>query len=106
MASYATFVEGLPDDIPALFPRGYRPGILVLDDLMRNCCKDERIQDLFTRVSSLRCHLHLFDPEPFPTREIFISLNAHYIIAFDNPRDTLGLRTLAQQASAGHAPYV
>lgn len=106
MASDATFVEGLPDDIPALFPRGCRPGILVLDDLMRNCSENERIQGLFTRVSSLRCHLHRFDPNPFPTREIFISLNVQYIIAFDNPRDTLGFRTLAQQASAGHVPYV
>ena len=37
MASQITFVEGIPEDIPALFPMGCRPGILVLDDLMRNC---------------------------------------------------------------------
>ena len=44
----------------------------------------------------------------FPPRRFLrsISLNAHYIIAFDNPRDTLGLRTSAQQAFAGHFPYV
>ena len=50
----------------------------------------------------------LFDAEPFSTWENFrsISLNAHYIIVFNNPRDTLGLRTLAQQAFAGHVPYV
>ena len=50
----------------------------------------------------------LFDAEPFSTWEIFrsISLNAHYIIVFNTPRDTLGLRTLAQQAFAGHVPYV
>ena len=50
----------------------------------------------------------LFDAEPFSTWENFrsISLNAHYIIVFNNPRDTLGLRTLAQQAFAGHDPYV
>ena len=50
----------------------------------------------------------LFDSEPFSTWEIFrsISLNAHYIIVFNNPRYTLGLRTLAQQALAGHVPNV
>ena len=50
----------------------------------------------------------LFDAEPFSTWEIFrsISLNAHYITVFNNPRDTLGLRTLAQKAFAGHVPYV
>lgn len=34
MASQITFVEGIPEDIPALFPMGCRPGILVLDDLI------------------------------------------------------------------------
>ena len=50
----------------------------------------------------------LFDAEPFSTWENFrsISLNAHYIIVFNNPSDTLGLRTLAKQAFAGHVPYV
>ena len=51
MASQNKFVEGIPEDIPALFPMGCRPGILVLDDLMRNCSEDERILDLFTKVS-------------------------------------------------------
>ena len=45
----------------------------------------------------------LFPPRRFSRS---ISLNAHYIIAFDNPRDTLGLRTSVQQAFAGHFPYV
>ena len=30
-----TFMEDIPDDIPALFPPPYHPGLLVLDDLMR-----------------------------------------------------------------------
>ena len=38
-----TFVEGIPEDISALFLLHCRPGILVLDDLMRNCSGDERI---------------------------------------------------------------
>ncbi|CAH3149442.1 unnamed protein product [Porites evermanni] len=83
--------------------------ILVLDDLMRNCSEDERILDLFTKVSH-HCDVtciyltqNLFPPGKFSRS---ISLNAHYIIAFNNPRDTLGFRTSAQQAFAGHAPYV
>ena len=109
MESQITFVEGIPEDIPALFPMGCRPGILVLDDLMRNCSEDERILDLFTKVSH-HCDVtciyltqNLFPPEKFSRS---ISLNAHYIIAFNNPRDTLGFRTLAQQAFAGHVPHV
>ena len=105
MAPQITFVEGIPEDIPALFPMGCRPGILVLDDLMRNCSEDERILDLFTKVS-YRCDVtciylsqNLFPPGKFSQS---FSRNAHYIIAFNNPRDTLGFRTLAQQAFAGH----
>ena len=103
------FVDGIPIDIPSMFPLNYRPGILVLDDLMRNCSDDKRIVDLFTKVSH-HCDVtciylteNLFPPAKFSRS---ISLNAHYIIAFNNPRDTLGFRTLAQQAFAGKVPYV
>ena len=109
MATQVTFVEGIPEDIPSLFPPNCRPGVLVLDDLMRNCSDDERILDLFTKVSH-HCDVtciyltqNLFPPGKFSRS---ISLNAHYIIAFNNPRDTLGFRTLAQQAFAGNVPYV
>ena len=107
MATQVTFVEGIPEDIPSLFPPNCRPRVLVLDDLMRNCSDDERILDLFTKVSH-HCDVtciyltqNLFPPGKFSRS---ISLNAHYIIAFNNPRDTLGFRTLAQQAFAGKFP--
>lgn len=109
MAEQVEFIEGIPEDIPAMFPPQCRPGILVLDDLMRNCSDDEHILDLFTKVSH-HCDVtciyltqNLFPPGKFSRS---ISLNAHYIIAFNNPRDTLGFRTLAQQAFAGRVPYV
>ena len=44
-------MEDIPDDILALFPPSCRPGLLVLDDLLKNCSDDERILDLFTRVT-------------------------------------------------------
>jgi len=109
MTSQVTFVDGIPEDIPSMFPFNYRPGILVLDDLMRNCSDGERIVDLFTKVSH-HCDVtciyltrNLFPPGKFSRS---ISLNAHYIIAFNNPCDTLGFRTLAQQAFAGKVPKV
>ena len=109
MIDQVQFVEGIPEDILGLFPQTCRPGILVLDDLMRHCSEDECVLDLFTKVSH-HCDVtciyltkNLFPPGKFSRS---ISLNAHYIIAFNNPRDTLGLRTLAQQAFAGQVPYV
>ena len=77
--------------------------------ICRNCSEDERILDLFTKVSH-HCDVtciyltqNLFPPAKFSRS---ISLNAVNIIAFNNPHDTLGFRTLAQQAFAGHVPYV
>ena len=93
MTGHVQFVEGIPEDIPCLFPPACRPGVLVLDDLMRHCSDDEHILDLFTKVSH-HCDVtciyltqNLFPPGKFSRS---ISLNAHYIIAFNNPRDTLG----------------
>ena len=109
MAEQVEFIEGIPEDIPTMFPPQCCPGILVLDDLMRNCSDDERILDLFTKVSH-HCDVtciyltqNLFPPGKFSQS---ISLNAHYIIAFNNPRDTLGFRALAQKAFTGRVPYV
>ena len=109
MTGHVQFVEGIPEDIPCLFPPACRPCVLVLDDLMRHCSDVERILDLFTKVSH-HCDVsciyfthNLFPPGKFSKS---ISLNAHYIIAFNNRRDTLGLRTLAQQAFAGQVHFV
>ena len=98
------FVEGIPEDIPSLFPPPCRPGILVLDDLMRHCSEDERVLDLFTKVSQHCDVTCIYFSHPEISRSIL--LNAHYFIAFNNPRDTLGFRTLAQEAFAGQLPYV
>ena len=51
MAAQVTYVEGIPEDIPSLFPANCPPGILVLDDLMRNNGDDDPILELFTKVS-------------------------------------------------------
>ena len=99
MASQITLVKGTPEDIPALFPLSCLPGIFVLDDFM-----NERILDLFTKVShhcDVTCIYLTQNPFPRGKFSRSISLNAHYIIVFNNPGDSLGLRTLTQQAFAG-----
>ena len=76
-------------------------GMLVLDDLMEEAGHDKHVLDLFTKESHHRgitvlylCQ-DLFPPGRFAKT---ISRNAHYIIAFKNPRDQTGLRTLLLQA--------
>ena len=39
------FHHGIPKNIESLFPKHLRPGILVLDDLMRDCGEDQHVLD-------------------------------------------------------------
>lgn len=89
-----SFKEGLPD-----FEQSDLPKLLIIDDMMM--CKDDgKIVDLFTRG----CH-HGNASVFFITQNLFhqgkdqrdISLNAHYIVCFKNPRDKAQIRHLAQQ---------
>ena len=42
------FIEGFPEDLTEL-TRGHDQTLLILDDLMSECSKDQRVSDLFTR---------------------------------------------------------
>ena len=94
------FYEGVPDSemLPKWFPKGV---ILVLDDLMEEGGKDKRVLDLFTKHSHHQNVTVLYlcqDMSPPGRYAKTISRNAHYIVAFKNPRDRLGFRNLVLQA--------
>jgi hypothetical protein len=92
-------IEGFPDDISSL-TTGHENSLIVLDDLMSQCSSDQRAVDLFTRgshhmgVSVLYLTQNLFPPGKLSRT---ISLNSHYMLIFRNPRDSLGVSTLARQ---------
>ena len=95
-----TFSAGVPTerDLDKWFPRG---GLLVMDDLMTEGNNDKTVLDIFTKHSHHRnitvlylCQ-DMFPPGKFAKS---ISRNAHYIVAFKNPRDQLGMRNVALQA--------
>jgi len=93
------FYKGIPDPpmLDKWFPTG---GVLVLDDLMEEGGQDKRVLDLFTKDSHHRnitvfyLTQDLFPPGKFSKT---INRNAHYYIAFKNPRDKTGIRTLLLQ---------
>ena len=95
------FHQGIPDlsDLSAWFGKK-GGGLLILDDLMDEGSNDKRVLDLFTRDSHHRnitvVYLiqDLFPPGKYAKT---ISRNAHYIVAFKNPRDQTGIRILLQQ---------
>lgn len=94
------FHEGIPDSeqLPKWFPEG---GVMILDDLMQEAGKDKRVLDLFTKyshhqnVTVLYLCQDMFPPGKYAKS---ISRNAHYIVAFKNPRDQLGFRNVVLQA--------
>ena len=96
------FHEGIPDTSALVqwFPRR-RGGILVLDDLMDEGSNDKRVLDLFTKHSHHQNVTVLYlcqDMFPVGKYAKSISRNAHYIVAFKNPRDQLGVRNVLLQS--------
>ena len=99
------FHRGIPDlsDLATWFGKTKTRspgGLLIMDDLMDEGSNDKRVLDLFTRDSHHRnitvVYLiqDLFPPGKYAKT---ISRNAHYIVAFKNPRDQTGIRILLQQ---------
>ena len=95
------FHEGIPDHdaLVQWFPQGH--GVLVLDDLMDEGSHDKRVLDLFTKHSHHQGVTVLYlcqDMFPVGRYAKSISRNAHYIVAFKNPRDQLGVRNVLLQS--------
>lgn len=97
-------IRGIPDTTMFM---DLRPRLVILDDLMRETNSD--IVDLFTKGS------HHFNVSiMYVTQNIFnqgkgrrtISLNAHYIVAFKNPRDRIQIQTLSRQVCPENSKYI
>jgi hypothetical protein len=102
--SKVKYIEGLPDleDFD-----GKEPTLVIIDDLMREA--DNRVVDFFTKG----CH-HKNISVFFITQNLFhqgkgqrdISLNAHYIVCFKNPRDKVQFKCLARQIHPENQKFI
>ncbi len=98
------YLDGLPDQ--TLFSDKL-PRLVVIDDLQRQ--SDASVVDLFTTNSH-----HLSVSVMFICQNIFykgkgqrdISLNAHYIVSYKNPRDRVQFSTLARQVCPQNSAYM
>lgn len=97
-------IRGVPDG--DIF-KDLKPRLIIIDDLMRETNSD--VVDLFTKGSH-----HFNASVMYVTQNIFnqgkgrrtMSLNAHYIVAFKNPRDRVQIQTLARQVSPDNTRYI
>jgi len=96
------FYRGIPES--DMVRKWFKPqdhGVLILDDLMEEGGNDKRVLDLFTKdshhrgVTVLYLSQDLFPPGKFSKT---INRNAHYLVAFKNPRDQTGIRNVLLQA--------
>jgi hypothetical protein len=98
------FHEGLPE--LSEFD-GKKRTLLILDDLMHET--DERVTKIFTKISH-----HANTSVVYLTQNLFyggkqnrtITLNAHYMVLFKNPRDATQIVNLARQMFPGKSAYM
>ena len=103
-----SFVEGYPDDLYKMLD-GCDNTMVVLDDLMTQCCDNQQVADLFTKGSHHRGITVMYLTQnlfPSGKQSRTISLNSHYMIIFKNPRDSLGVATLARQMYPRNTNYL
>ena len=83
--------------------------LLILDDLMKECGKDSSIVDVFT-VDSHHKNIGVFflSQNLFPNHKNSrtISLNCHYIINLNNPRDRAQFKYFARQMFPDNSQYL
>jgi hypothetical protein len=109
-AAWQNTYESLRNDTPSIefnegvldidLLNGHVQNLIIFDDLMADCNKNEKIMNLFT-VGSHHHNTSVF----FITQNIFskgkytrdISLNSNYLIILKNPRDQLQFQILARQ---------
>ena len=101
------FIEGIPN-LNEVAPEINPPArLLIVDDLMRE--SDGRVVDVFSKGSHHR-NLSIF----FITQNIFyqgkgardMSLNAHYIVFFKNPRDKSQINTFSRQVFPENTKFI
>ena len=101
---HVDFHEGLPD-LTLFDPRQHT--LLIVDDLMNE--SDDRVTNLFTKGS----HHHNVSVV-YIVQNLFhqgkghrtISLNAHYLVLFKNPRDASQITQIAKQMYPGQTQFV
>ena len=102
-ANGVEFFKGLPG---LDFFDGREPTLCILDDLMGELNKD--VAELFTRVSHHRdvsvvfLNQNMFPKNPHART---ISLNAHYMVLYKNPRDVNQFSILARQMFGNNNNY-
>ena len=106
MGKNIDFHEGLPQVVD--FAGDKKPKLIIIDDLMRES-SDKTVVDIFTKYSH-----HKNVSVIYLTQNLFhqgrgqrdISLNAHYIVVFKNPRDRAQIQHFGRQLYPDNSKFI
>lgn len=99
-----TFHEGLPDIDQFT---GQHRTLLILDDLMTET--NDSVSNIFTKISHHRnvSVIYLSQNLFYKSKQNrTMSLNAHYLVIFKNPRDTSQIAVLSRQMFPGQSSFL
>ena len=102
------FMEGIPKNLNEYIDPKFR-NLIVIDDLMSETGGDKKVTNLFTKGShhrNLSVILLLQNLFYNGKESRTISLNAHYIVLFKNPRDNTIVTSLAKQMYPGKVKFL
>ena len=102
------FIEGIPENLNEYIDPKIR-NLIVIDDLMSETGSDKKVTNLFTKGShhrNLSVILLLQNLFYNGKESRTISLNAHYIVLFKNPRDNTIVTSLAKQMYPGKIKFL
>ena len=102
------FIEGIPENLNEYIDPKFR-NLIVIDDLMSETGNDKKVTNLFTKGShhrNLSVILLLQNLFYNGKESRTISLNAHYIVLFKNPRDNTIVTSLAKQMYPGKIKFL
>ena len=102
------FIEGIPENLNEYIDPKFR-NLIVIDDLMSETGSDKKVTNLFTKGShhrNLSVILLLQNLFYNGKESRTISLNAHYIVLFKNPRDNTIVTSLAKQMYPGKVKFL
>ena len=99
------FFEGLPSNYE--FNKN-ETNLIILDDLMNECSADENVLNLFTKWSHHRNASVIFISQNVFSKgkhSRTISLNSHYMVLFNNPRDRSQISHIGRQMFPGNSKF-
>ena len=102
------FIEGIPENLNEYIDPKFR-NLIVIDDFMSETRSDKKVTNLFTKGSHHRnFSVILLQQNLFYNgkESQTISLNAHYIVLFQNPRDNTIVTSLAKQMYPGKVKFL